>query len=55
MHIKSKALSGGDKRVLSIALTILGDPDILILDEPSASLDLSCRSRVWQAIKNIKN
>ncbi len=51
MNHKVSELSGGDKRVLSIAIAILGNPKILILDEPSASLDLSCRVKVWQTIK----
>lgn len=51
MSKKVLELSGGDKRVLSIAIAILGNPKILVLDEPSASLDQSCRFRVWETIK----
>ena len=33
---------------------MIGNPSIIILDEPSANLDLKARLRVWKAIKNIK-
>ena len=51
MRKKVSELSGGDRRILSIAIAILGNPQILVLDEPSASLDQSCRIRVWETIK----
>jgi ABC-type multidrug transport system ATPase subunit len=43
-------LSGGQRRILSILLSLLGDPEIIILDEPSANLDIKSRLRVWKAI-----
>ena len=47
-------LSGGYKRVLSIALALIGTSSIIILDEPTANLDLQARLKVWQAINKIK-
>ena len=49
-----KKLSGGYKRVLSIAMTILGKSNIIILDEPTANLDVQSQRLVWTAIKKIR-
>jgi ABC-type multidrug transport system ATPase subunit len=49
-----KSLSGAFKRILSIALTILGKSDLIILDEPTANLDTHSRSIVWAAIQKIR-
>ncbi|WIV11930.1 ABC transporter ATP-binding protein [Proteiniborus sp. MB09-C3] len=44
--VKTKALSGGMKRRLGIAVAIVGDPEVLIVDEPTAGLDPEERIRV---------
>jgi len=51
---KVRKLSGGEKRVLSLALALLINPKLLILDEPTASLDLISRQQVWQALRSLK-
>ena len=38
-HYKANTLSGGMKRRLSIAISLVGDPAIVFLDEPSTGLD----------------
>jgi len=48
-------LSGGQKRMLSIALALLGDPKIILLDEPTNSLDIYSRRKVWNYLKDDKN
>ena len=52
---RSKELSGGWKRRLSIAMALVRKPDILFLDEPTIGLDVLARRELWQVIKNLKN
>lgn len=44
-------LSGGQARRVAFALAICGNPDVLVLDEPSAGLDLESRHHLWQHIR----
>lgn len=46
LHSTVRTLSGGMKKRLSIACSIAGDPSILILDEPGASLDIVCKEDI---------
>uniref|UniRef100_A0A8C3T9W1 ATP binding cassette subfamily A member 10 n=1 Tax=Chelydra serpentina TaxID=8475 RepID=A0A8C3T9W1_CHESE len=51
---QASSLSGGQKRKLTLGIAILGDPQVLILDEPTAGLDLSSRYHVWSLLKEHK-
>ncbi|MBB4129220.1 amino acid adenylation domain-containing protein [Xanthomonas translucens] len=55
MKFKVDDLSGGQKQRLSIAIALLGDPDILFLDEPSAALDPHSRRHLWEFIEELKH
>lgn len=52
---RSKVLSGGWKRRLSIAMALISEPDILFLDEPTVGLDILARKELWQVIKGLEN
>lgn len=45
--------SGGMKRTLSVAVSMLGDPEIVLLDEPTNAMDPEMRRRVWDNILNL--
>lgn len=50
----AKDLSGGQKRKLSIIIALIGDPKILILDEPTSGMDPTSRRTIWSLLQNIK-
>uniref|UniRef100_A0A8C1XB31 ATP binding cassette subfamily A member 5 n=1 Tax=Cyprinus carpio TaxID=7962 RepID=A0A8C1XB31_CYPCA len=52
MDAQAKNLSGGQKRKLSVGIAILGDPKILLLDEPTAGMDPVSRRQVWSLLKS---
>jgi ABC-2 type transport system ATP-binding protein len=47
------SLSGGNQQRINIAIGLLGDPSVLLLDEPSAGLDPSQRIRLWQFVSSL--
>ena len=51
---KAAKLSGGLKRRLSIALSLINEPQILFLDEPTLGLDVLSRSDLWDIIRSLK-
>lgn len=57
-QVKSKQaskLSGGYQRKLSIALSLISEPKILFMDEPTLGLDVIARRELWQTISLLKN
>ena len=47
-------LSGGQKRLFSFVLTLIGRPEILFLDEPTAAMDTSTRQHFWEIVNQLK-
>jgi len=43
-------LSGGNKRKLSVGIATIGDPPIILLDEPSAGMDPEARRFMWSVV-----
>lgn len=52
---KFKDLSGGQKQRFSVATTLINDPRIIFLDEPTTGLDPQARRSLWELIKNIRD
>lgn len=52
-HIQSGLLSGGNKRKLSVAIAMIGNPPIVFLDEPSTGMDPEARRFMWNVISRI--
>jgi len=53
--IESKKLSGGNRRKVSVAIALIGGSRLVLLDEPTAGMDLSARRKLWNMLKNYKH
>ena len=54
LNKKAKTLSGGWQRKVSIAISLINDPKILFLDEPTLGLDVIARKELWKIITSLK-
>ena len=54
LNKKAKTLSGGWQRKVSIAISLINDPKILFLDEPTLGLDVIARKELWKVINSLK-
>jgi ABC-2 type transport system ATP-binding protein len=50
-----KELSGGQKQRFSVATTLINDPKIVFLDEPTTGLDPQARRNLWDLVRNIRD
>ena len=55
LNKKAKTLSGGWQRKVSIAISLINDPKIIFLDEPTLGLDVIARKELWKIIDGLKN
>lgn len=52
-NAKPRSLSGGMRRRLLVAKALVHNPDILVLDEPTAGVDVELRNQLWQYVKKL--
>jgi ABC-2 type transport system ATP-binding protein len=52
---KVRSLSGGQKRRLDLALGLIGDPELLFLDEPTTGFDPNARRDAWQLVQDLRS
>jgi ABC-2 type transport system ATP-binding protein len=52
--ITARKLSGGEKRKLGLALALVGQPDLLFLDEPTTGLDAQARRNLWDLLDGLR-
>lgn len=55
MDCRYGKLSGGQKRIVQIARALVGNPRLLILDEPTVGLDPQMRAKVWKILKHLRD
>ena len=54
-NIKAGSYSGGNKRKLMVAQAMIGNPPIILLDEPSTGMDPEARRDMWNVISRISS
>jgi ABC-2 type transport system ATP-binding protein len=51
---RTKDLSGGQRRRLDLALALIGDPELVFLDEPTTGFDPAARRTAWEVVRRLK-
>ncbi|MDX6468488.1 MAG: type transport system ATP-binding protein, partial [Gaiellaceae bacterium] len=52
---RAKTLSGGQKRRLDLGIALVGDPDLVFLDEPTTGFDPAARRAAWEMIRSLRS
>ncbi len=52
---RAKTLSGGQKRRLDLGIALVGDPDLVFLDEPTTGFDPGARRAAWEMIRSLRS
>jgi ABC-2 type transport system ATP-binding protein len=52
---RTRVLSGGQRRRLDLALALVGDPELVFLDEPTTGFDPSARRAAWETIRSLRD
>jgi ABC-2 type transport system ATP-binding protein len=53
--VRAGSLSGGQRRRLEVALALVGDPELVFLDEPTTGFDPSARRQAWEVIEGLRD
>jgi ABC-2 type transport system ATP-binding protein len=53
-HVRVRTLSGGQQRRLDVGIGLVGDPELIFLDEPTTGFDPSARRNAWEMIRNLR-
>jgi ABC-2 type transport system ATP-binding protein len=51
---RARRLSGGQRRRLDLGLALIGDPELIFLDEPTTGFDPGARRRAWETIRSLR-
>jgi len=54
-NARVKTLSGGQKRRLDLGVALVGDPDLVFLDEPTTGFDPAARRAAWEMIRSLRS
>jgi ABC-2 type transport system ATP-binding protein len=53
-NARARSLSGGQQRRLDLALGLIGDPELIFLDEPTTGFDPGARRTAWETVRNLR-